>query len=61
MKNNVGQVAQVLGAVVDVQFPEGHVPSLYNAITVVDNASRPEARALLGELADGVLMNGFTS
>ncbi|MFK7742295.1 MAG: F0F1 ATP synthase subunit beta [Planctomycetota bacterium] len=31
-----GQILQVFGPVVDVQFPEGHMPNLYNAITVVD-------------------------
>jgi F-type H+-transporting ATPase subunit beta len=31
-----GKILQVFGPVVDVQFPEGHVPNLYNAITVVD-------------------------
>ncbi|MCC7399819.1 MAG: F0F1 ATP synthase subunit beta, partial [Planctomycetes bacterium] len=33
-----GKILQVFGPVVDVQFPEGHVPNLYNAITVVDKA-----------------------
>ena len=31
-----GKILQVFGPVVDVQFPEGHVPNLYSAITVVD-------------------------
>jgi F-type H+-transporting ATPase subunit beta len=31
-----GKILQVFGPVVDVQFPEGHIPSLYNAITLVD-------------------------
>ena len=31
-----GQILQVFGPVVDVQFPEGHMPNLYNAISVVD-------------------------
>ncbi|HIE70190.1 MAG TPA: F0F1 ATP synthase subunit beta, partial [Planctomycetes bacterium] len=33
-----GKILQVFGPVVDVQFPEGHMPNLYNAITVVDAA-----------------------
>ena len=33
MKNNVGQVTQVLGAVVDVQFP-AELPSIMNALTL---------------------------
>jgi F-type H+-transporting ATPase subunit beta len=34
-----GKILQVFGPVVDVQFPEGHMPALYNAITLVDKAS----------------------
>ena len=34
-----GKILQVFGPVVDVQFPEGHMPSIYNAITVVDKAA----------------------
>jgi F-type H+-transporting ATPase subunit beta len=33
-----GKVLQVLGAVVDVEFPEGHLPAIYNAIHVADKA-----------------------
>ncbi|MBP5661740.1 MAG: F0F1 ATP synthase subunit beta [Clostridia bacterium] len=29
-----GRVAQVMGPVVDVQFEEGHLPSIYNALTM---------------------------
>ena len=37
MKNNVGQVAQVLGAVVDVQF-QGELPNILNALqTKIDD------------------------
>jgi len=32
--NVVGQVSQVIGAVVDVQFEEGHLPAILNALTV---------------------------
>jgi F-type H+-transporting ATPase subunit beta len=31
-----GKILQVFGPVVDVQFSEGHMPAIYNAITVVD-------------------------
>ena len=33
MKNNVGKVTQVLGAVVDVQFPS-ELPAILNALTL---------------------------
>ena len=31
---NVGKVIKVAGPAVDVQFPEGHVPAIYNAIRI---------------------------
>ena len=31
-----GQILQIFGPVVDVEFPEGHLPAIYNAITVED-------------------------
>jgi F-type H+/Na+-transporting ATPase subunit beta len=50
MKNNVGQIAQVLGAVVDVQFP-GELPSILNALTTKngDNTLVLEVAQHLGE------------
>ncbi|RLD97970.1 MAG: hypothetical protein DRI92_04720, partial [Aquificota bacterium] len=32
MEKNVGQVAQVMGNVVDVEFEPGRLPALYNAL-----------------------------
>ena len=32
-----GRVVQIIGPAVDIEFPEGHLPSLHNAIRVVDN------------------------
>src|SRR4051812_32079111 len=50
MKNNVGQIAQVLGAVVDVQFP-GELPFILNALTTKngDNTLVLEVAQHLGE------------
>src|SRR5713226_3367548 len=30
-----GKVVQVIGPVLDVQFPEGHMPQIYNAVRIV--------------------------
>ena len=30
----VGRIVQIIGAVVDVEFPEGHIPELYDALQV---------------------------
>jgi F-type H+-transporting ATPase subunit beta len=50
MKNNVGKVTQVLGAVVDVQFP-AELPNILNALTttVGDRVLVLEVAAHLGE------------
>lgn len=34
MANANGRVVQILGGVVDVEFPEGNIPELYEAISV---------------------------
>nr|WP_076388184.1 F0F1 ATP synthase subunit beta [Vaginimicrobium propionicum] len=33
-KANVGRVIRVIGSVVDVEFPSGNIPDIYNALTV---------------------------
>ncbi|WP_174296904.1 F0F1 ATP synthase subunit beta [Sphingomonas bacterium] len=38
--NNVGRIAQVIGAVVDVQFDQGHLPSILSALETDNNGSR---------------------
>ncbi|HHQ49514.1 MAG TPA: F0F1 ATP synthase subunit beta [Acidobacteria bacterium] len=37
-----GRVVQIIGPVVDVEFPEGHLPSIYNAVHIVDNGKMGE-------------------
>ncbi len=32
---NIGKVVQVIGPVVDVEFPEGNLPEIYNAVRVI--------------------------
>ncbi len=36
-EQKVGRVIQVIGPAVDIQFEEGHLPAIYNAIRIVDN------------------------
>src|SRR6478736_3123658 len=33
----VGKVIQVIGPALDIEFEEGHLPAIYNAIRIVDN------------------------
>jgi F-type H+-transporting ATPase subunit beta len=35
--HKTGKVIQVIGPAVDIEFEEGHLPSIYNAIRIVDN------------------------
>ncbi len=37
-----GKVVQVIGPVVDVEFPEGHLPSIYNSVEVRDASEAGE-------------------
>src|SRR5512143_1141578 len=46
MANAAGRVVQILGGVVDVEFPEGNVPELYEAISV----PRPNKEPLILEV-----------
>lgn len=33
-KGNIGRIQQIIGPVVDIRFPKGKVPNIYNAVTV---------------------------
>ena len=40
---NIGRVVAVQGSVIDVEFPVGHIPDIYNALTVdIHNTSKEE-------------------
>jgi len=39
-EGKVGRVVQVIGPVLDVEFPEGHLPAIYNAVAVKEEASK---------------------
>ena len=47
---NVGKIVQVIGAVIDVEFPEGKLPSILNALTV-KNTNNIYAEDLVVEVA----------
>ena len=34
LSHNLGRVSQIIGSTFDVQFPEGHLPAIYNAVKV---------------------------
>ena len=39
-EGKVGRVVQIIGPVLDVEFPEGHLPAIYNAVVVKEDASK---------------------
>ena len=53
--NKTGQVTQIIGPVIDVEFPEGNLPEIYDALTIeYENNGQPvklttEVQQLLGE------------
>ncbi len=47
---NVGKIVQVIGAVLDVEFPEGKLPSILNALEI-KNPNNPHAQDLVVEVA----------
>ncbi len=55
---NVGKIVQVIGAVVDVQFPEGHLPNILNALEVNNTNVEPPIKLILEvaqQLGDNVV------
>ena len=51
MSTGTGKVIQVIGPVVDVEFPPGHLPNIYNALQIEQQedkkANKPEIRLTL--------------
>ena len=48
---NVGKVVQVIGPVVDIEFADGHLPDIYNAVHIkTDGADGREALDIVCEV-----------
>ena len=50
MSANTGKIAQVIGAVVDVEFPSGKLPNILNALEI-ENPNNQNAPLLICEVA----------
>lgn len=50
--NNLGTIVEVIGAIVDVEFPRGEIPRVYDALKLVDGNLLFEVQQQLG---DGVV------
>lgn len=47
MAENIGKVVQVIGPVIDIRFPEGHIPNILNAIHIKHGNGKIVAEVLL--------------
>lgn len=52
MENATGRVVQILGGVVDVEFPEGQIPELFDAIHVERSGKTPLVLEVQKDLGD---------
>ena len=50
MSENIGKIVQVIGAVVDVAFPDGHLPNILTALEI-KNPNNSDAPDLICEVA----------
>ncbi len=53
MANSTGRVVQILGGVVDVEFPEDGIPELFEAITVEREGKKPLVLEVQKHLGNG--------
>ncbi len=51
MGENIGKILQVMGPVVDVEFEQGKLPTIYTALTISNPAINDEADNLVVEVA----------
>jgi len=53
-KKNVGKITQVIGAVIDIEFPPGHLPAIYNAIKITNPSISDQQWNLVLEVAQHI-------
>ena len=51
MAENIGKITQVMGPVVDVEFEQGKLPSIYTALSITNPAINDEPDNLVVEVA----------
>ena len=55
VKTDEGRISQVIGAVVDVTFPAGKLPNIYDAVTVVCEDGRQVVMEVASEVGDNTV------
>ncbi len=56
---SVGHIAEIIGAVVDVEFPRGAVPKVYDALKLEDRDLVLEVQQQLGDGVGAHNCNGW--
>lgn len=51
MSENTGLIKQVMGPVIDVEFPNGNIPNIYNALKTTNKSISDKADNLVLEVA----------
>ncbi|MCB9744681.1 MAG: F0F1 ATP synthase subunit beta, partial [Alphaproteobacteria bacterium] len=57
MDANLGTIKQIMGPVVDVEFPSGKLPAMYNALKVTNHAINTEQENLVVEVSQHLGQN----
>ncbi|MBI5286473.1 MAG: F0F1 ATP synthase subunit beta [Deltaproteobacteria bacterium] len=53
-EKNIGRITQVIGPVVDVEFPPGQLPAIYNAIRITNPSISNKPRNLVAEVSQHI-------
>jgi F-type H+-transporting ATPase subunit beta len=53
-KNTIGRITQVIGPVLDIEFPPEHLPAIYNAIRVTNTSISDKKWNLVAEVAQHI-------
>ena len=60
-EQNVGKIVAIIGPVLDIQFPEGRLPAIYNAVHVEDDGKETgEKIDVIAEVAQSLIDIGYT-
>ena len=54
MTKNVGKILQVMGPVIDIQFPQGTLPAIYNALRTTNTSIDDNEDNLVLEVAQHI-------
>lgn len=54
MAQNIGKVMQVIGPVIDIKFEDGHLPNIYNAVTV-ENGDKTIITEVMQHIGDDIV------